>query len=144
MDNSMETAMEVFTKIKPKEKKVIGRRPKWTPEYQHMVAQKVVEEGMKFREAAKNFGMSTAAVNACVKRYRKGTIFKNAAEKEQSSEYKLYALEEQIKDLKTEIGDLFLQNQMLKKALYHSQSPKKETSSVITSKNLDQYRKDAK
>lgn len=136
--------MEVFTKVKPKEKKIIGKPPKWTPEYQHMVAQKVVEEGMKFREAAKIFGISTASVNACVKRYRKGTIYKNAAEKEQSSEYKIYILEEQIKELKTEIGDLFLQNQMLKKALYHSQSPKKETSSVITSKNLDQYQKAVK
>ena len=59
--------MEVFTKVKPKEKKISGRRPKWTPEYKHMVAQKVVEEGMKFREAAKIFGMSTIPTHNLMK-----------------------------------------------------------------------------
>ena len=64
--------MEVFTKVKPREKKIIGRQPKWTAEYMHMVAQKVVEEGMTFRVAAKTFGISTGAVSAWTKKYKKG------------------------------------------------------------------------
>ncbi len=136
--------MEVFTKPVPKRKKLIGRQPKWTAEYMNMVAQKVVNEGMKFREAAKIFGVSTGAVNQWVKKYRKGTLAQNNTDKEQSPDFKIYTLEEQIKELKTEIGDLYLQNQMLKKALSHSLQKKKENSSVITSENLAQFQKGVK
>lgn len=136
--------MEVFTKVKPREKKIIGRQPKWTAEYMHMVAQKVVEEGMTFRVAAKTFGISTCAVSAWTKKYKKGNLIQSAKDKEQSPDYKIYQLEDQVKELKTEIGDLYLQNQMLKKALFHSQLKKKENSSVITSENLAQFQKAAK
>ena len=136
--------MEVFTKVKPREKKIIGRQPKWTTEYMNMVSQKVVDEGMTFRVAAKTFGVSTGAINQWVKKYKKGTLVQNNADKEQAPDLKIYRLEEQVKDLKTEIGDLYLQNQMLKKALFHSQLKKKENSSVITSENLAQFQKVAK
>jgi regulator of replication initiation timing len=58
-----------------------------------------------------------------------------------SKDTQVYNLEEKVKGLTTEIGSLYLENQLLKKALSHLQSKRKETSSVITSKNLDQYQK---
>jgi transposase len=109
-----------------------------------MVAQKVVEEGMTYRVAAKTFAISTGAVSAWTKKYKKGNLLQSAKDKEQSPDYKIYQLEDQVKELKTEIGDLYLQNQMLKKALFHSQMKKKENSSVITSENLAQFQKAAK
>ena len=136
--------MEVFTKVKPKEKKIIGRQPTWTTEYMNMVAQKVVEEGMKYRVAAKTFGVSTGAITQWVKKYKKGSLVQNNADKEQTPDFKIYRLEEQIKELKTEIGEFYLQSQMVKKALFHSQTKKKEISSVITSENLAQFQKAAK
>jgi len=44
-----------------------------------------------------------------------------------------------MKDLKREIGELYLENLMLKKALYHSRQIKKENSSIITEENLAQF-----
>jgi len=136
--------MEVFRKYAPKEKKPHGRQPKWTSEFMWMVAQKVVEEGMTYREASKTFNISSGSVSAWVRKFRKGTLSATDTKHEVSDGLKIYRLEEQVKELKTEIGDLFLQNQMLKKALYHSQQKKKDNLSVITSENLDQYQKAAK
>lgn len=43
--------MEIFNKAKVKEPKIIGRKPKWTQEFMMMVARKVTEGEMSFREA---------------------------------------------------------------------------------------------
>ncbi len=136
--------MEVFRKRAPKEKQPAGRAPQWTSEYMFMVARKVVEEGMKYREAAKTFNVSTGSVGSWVRKYKKGTLNATTKGAEPSDELKLFRLEEQVKELKGEIGDLYLQNQLLKKALYHSQQKKKDNSSVITSENLAQFQKGAK
>ena len=61
-----------------------------------------------------------------------------------SVENKLLQHETQIRNLKQEIADLYLENKMLKKMFEYSQHLKKEDSSVITSENLDQYREPAK
>jgi transposase-like protein len=136
--------MEVFRKHPPKEKRPTGKPPLWTTEYMFMVAQKVVEEGMTYREAAKTFNVSTGSVGSFVRKYKKGNLNTFSKGNEPSDELKMFRLEEQVKELKGEIGDLYLQNQMLKKALYHSQQKKKDNSSVITSENLAQFQKGAK
>ena len=136
--------MEVFRKHAPKEKRPAGKPPQWTSEYMFMVAQKVVEEGMTYREAAKTFNVSTGSVGAFVRKYKKGNLNAYSKGNEPSDKLKMFRLEEQVKELKGEIGDLYLQNQMLKKALYHSQQKKKDNSSVITSENLAQFQKGAK
>ena len=137
--------MDVFREQPPKEKRPPGRAPKWTAEYMYMVVQKVEEEGMTYREAAKTFNVSQGAVASWIKKFRKGNLTPTEMKREKpSQDLMIYRLQDQVKELKAEVGDLYLQNQMLKKALYHSQQKKKENSSVITSKNLDQFRKDVK
>lgn len=136
--------MEVYRKYAPKEKKQPGRLPTFTSEYMWMVAKKVVEEAMTYREAAKTFNVSSGSVSSWVRKYKRGTLVPIDKKNEPSDALKLFRLEEQVQELKAEIGDLFLQNQMLKKALFHSQSKKKDNSSVITSENLDQFQKAAK
>ena len=76
--------------------------------------------------------------------YKKGFVPVNSRDSGPSKDMQVYRLEEKVKDLTTEIGSLYLENQLLKKAFSHLQSKKKEGSSVITSRNLDQYQKDAK
>lgn len=66
--------MEVFRKHPPKEKRPAGKPPQWTTEYMFMVAQKVVEEGMTYREAAKTFNVSTGSVGSFVRKYKKGNL----------------------------------------------------------------------
>jgi galactokinase/mevalonate kinase-like predicted kinase len=59
-------------------------------------------------------------------------------------EVEAYRSQQQMKDLKLEIADLYLENLMLKKALEHSLKMKKEDSSVITSENLERLKEGVK
>ncbi len=136
--------MEILNTYPPKEKKKIGRKPKFKLEFMNMVAEKVVIDGMTFREAAKTFNISSGSVAVWVKNYKQDQVPVNSREPEASPSTQVYRLEERVKDLTTEVGSLYLENQLLKKALSHAQSRKKGTSSVITSRNLDQYQKDVK
>ena len=137
--------MEIYRKVAPKEKKVPGRSAKFTSEFMIMVAKKVEEEGMTYKVASKTFGISQGAVATWIKKFKAGG---HMTVKEQrggpSDDLKIYRLEDQVEELKKEIGQLYLENQLLKKAIYHSQSKKKDPSSVITSENLDQWRGGAK
>ncbi len=54
-----------------------------------------------------------------------------------TSEAASIRLERYVKTLETEIGELYLENLMLKKALEYSQQLKKEDLSVITFEHLD-------
>jgi transposase-like protein len=136
--------MEIFAPKRVKEKAPQGRQPQWTQEFMMMVAKKVIDEKMTYREAGKIFGISHGTVYAWKRMYKKGK-WGNADKLTQvSDEHKLIRMETQMRDLKHEIAELYLENQMLKKMVQHSRQIKKENSSVITSENLDQYRKGVK
>jgi transposase-like protein len=136
--------VEIYRKVAPKEKKFPGREPKFTTEFMTMVARKVEEEGMTYKEASKTFGISQGGIALWIKKFRAGGKMTVKDQVAPSVELTNYRLEEQVKELKKEIGELYLENLMLKKALYHSQSKKKEGSSVITSENLERWRGGAK
>ncbi len=133
--------MEIFAKNPPKEKRPHGRPRRWTNEFMTMVAQKVVDEGMTYQKAGKIFGVSQGSIGTWVKRYKQGTLSASSKTKEASPELQIYRLEGEVKELKQEIGNLYIENQLLKKALCHSHSKKRETSSVITSENLAQFQR---
>lgn len=132
--------MDIFTTPEVKEKKPPGRAPKYKVEYMMMVARKCVEDGMSYREAAKTFNISHGAVHQWILKYKNQTL--NSKRKQRKTKYdeqvEQYRHDSQVKELKHEIAELYLENQMLKKALQHSIQLKKSNSSVITSENLDQ------
>lgn len=138
--------MEIFTPPQVKEKRPPGRQPKHSEEYMLMIARKCEEEGMTFREAAKTFGVSHGSVWAFIQKYRKfgkkmkAKVTKSKYEKEVED----YRHQAQVKDLKHEIANLYIENLMLKKALQHSLQMKKEDSSVITSENLERLKEAVK
>lgn len=138
--------MEAYTPPPYKEKRPSGRPHRLTPEMRLMVGRKCAEKEMTMREAAKAFGVSQGAVNLCVKLYRNQGVNARRTErtKERNSEIDNYRHEAQLKDLKHEIANLFLENQMLKKILNTSQRRIKERGSVITPDNLAEFQKDAK
>lgn len=139
-------SMEIFTPPNVTPKRPPGRMPKHSPEYRMMVAKKVVEEGMSYRDAGNAFGLSHGSISAIVKQYKhEGAKSKrNEIVSKYKKEVEAYRHQQQMKDLKLEIADLYLENLMLKKALEHSLRKKKDDSSVITSENLDRLREDAK
>lgn len=136
--------MEAFTPPPYREKRANGRPSKLSTEMRMVIAKKVIDKEMTFREAAKLFGVSTGAITACVKLFKKqGSLAQN---RKRTAEFKTdvneYRHQAQVKELKQEIGDLYLENQMLKKFLNKSLHIKKFAGSVITTENLDQLRED--
>ncbi len=132
--------------VLPKEKSPIGRTPKFSIEYYMMMAKQVVDDGITFRKASEIYNCSHGTVNHWVKLYRSGVLpskVKKAKRDAATKESDLLRAELHIKNLKTEIGELYLENVMLKKALEYSRQIKREDSSVITSENLDQLQTDA-
>jgi transposase len=138
--------MEIFTPPEVKPKRPPGRRSKHSVEYQLMVARKCQDEGMTYREAARTFGLSHGSVYAILKKYRKDGL--KARRKETTTKYakevENYRHQNQLRELKHEIAELYLENLMLKKALSHSLRTKKERSSVITSESLERSSEDVK
>ena len=53
--------MEIYNKVKPKEKQPIGRPTKFTNKYMMMIVNKMVNEGMIYREVARIFDYSPEA-----------------------------------------------------------------------------------
>lgn len=140
----MELTMEVFTPKKLKEKVPPGRQPTHSVEFMVMVARRVVEEGISYREASKLYGVSHGCVYDWIKKYKKKNWGRMAKSKEVSEELQRYRTDTRMNELKHEIAELYLENLMLKKTLQHFQQVKKENSSVITPENLAQLRRGAK
>jgi transposase len=136
--------MEVFTPPPYREARPHGRPSKLTPQARYAVAQAVTSKEMTYREAAKAYGISPGAVGSCVRLHKKGGAKAKVnarinAYNKASDEYRHQA---QVKELKQEIADLYLQVQILKKILNKSLLVKKSNGSVITTDNLDQLQRD--
>ena len=138
--------MEIYTPPDVREKRPPGRRPKHSESYQQMVAKKLLEEGMSYREAGKLYGISHGSIANILKKYQNKKF--NSKRQEVKSKYKKevenYRHQAHVKDLKLEIADLYLENLMLKKMLENWLQKKKFDSSEITSENLDLLPEDAK
>lgn len=137
--------MEVFTPPPYRESRPSGRPSKHTFETRLMIGRKVVSKEMTFREAAQAFGISQGAVASCARLYKNQGALKKRNERTQqrNTEISDYQHQAQLKELKQQIAELFLENQMLKKILNKSLQVKKYAGSVITTENLDQLQKDA-
>ncbi len=134
----MAKKMEAFTPPPYREKRPRGRQPIHSVEMRLMIGKKVIAKELTYREAAKTFGLSSGAVAACVRLVkndnRKGQRKSNYHR--QNDEVESYRHQAQIKDLKYQIADLFLENQMLKKIVAHSLEMKRNNGSIITTENL--------
>lgn len=121
-----------------KEKKPLGRKSPHPIEFQIMVAKKVHSKELTYREASKTFGISSGCVSAWVRKHGKGTTPIPKPRKESDATI-IGRMEIHIKELKTEIAELYLANQVLKKAIKYAVEKKSAGSSVITSENLEVY-----
>lgn len=131
--------MEIFVQPKLEEKKTRGRKAKHSASFREMVVKNILEDGMTYREASKTFAMSHSSIAALIKNHKQGKLKSN-----RKTETTHFAREvansrhqDQLKDLKLLVAELYLENLMLKKMLEHSLTKRKKTSSDITSENLD-------
>lgn len=128
-----------------------GRPHKLPFEVRRLIGQRVANGELTYRQAAKKYNVSGGAVNAYVKAYKAGKLQTPDARRsvitlapdERKKTYYEMELEKEVKILKAELGDLYLQMQLVKKAEAYKRWLKDEISSVVTVENLDQYKKDA-
>lgn len=114
--------MEIFTPPQVKEKRPPERQPKHSTEYMMMVARKCIEDGMTYREASETYKVSHGSVYQFIQKYKhdKFRTKTNTRKSKYKKEVEEYRHQAQVKDLKHEIAELYLENLMLKKALKHS------------------------
>ena len=124
----------------------MGRTSKFTTEMRLMIGRKVSEKEMTYKEAQETFGVSQGAIGSYIKQFKNQTTYdrRNERNHERSAEIINYRHQGQVKELKQQIADLFLENQMLKKILNKSLEIKDDNGSVITTENLAQSQEDAK
>ena len=139
--------MEIFTTpVEYRDEKQTGRPTKHNIQARMLIAQKVVEKELTYREAARLYSVSHSGIARYVKEYKKNKTNSRRREltAEKSTDRKDYRHQAEVKSLKQEIADLYLENQMLKKFLHKSLTKKKENGSMLTSESLDQLQEPAK
>lgn len=76
--------MEVINPMPIKEKKRIGRTPRYTDEHYMVMAKEVADEGLSYRQAGDKYNCSHGTVSHWTKLYREGKLNKRV-EKERKS-----------------------------------------------------------
>jgi transposase-like protein len=139
--------MKIETQPVYKKKQPRGRAPKFTAEYYMMMVKHIVEDDLSYRKAARAYNVSHGTIAHWMNLYKDGKLparMKKAGAQAESQECRILRMENYIDSLKTEIGELYLENQMLKKAQVYKQQLKNASSSAITSENLAQWKKAVK
>lgn len=123
-----------------------GRPSKHPVDFMMAVATKLATGELTLREASRRYGVSHGALSYWKKRYGQNSLHLMNQKKDprpKTSAGREIALESEIKLLKQEIGTLYMQVQMLKKAQLFAEQARKDASSIITSENLGPSKEDA-
>jgi transposase-like protein len=110
-------------------------RRKFDIEFKRQVAA-AVDAGMPINEVARQHKVSPSVVSGWYDRFRSGTLIDRPTVKEK-------ALEKENQKLKAKIGELVVQIDVLKKQDEWIRQRRKLNSSIITEKNLAEFRKGA-
>ena len=121
-------------------KKPVGRPADHSVEFMIAVAHKVASGELTYREARERYKVSHGSICSWMKKYGRNTL--HLMKQKRTSEPKTVrgreaALEAEVKDLKFEIAQLYLQVRMLKKAQEFEDQIRREASSIITSESLE-------
>lgn len=88
-------------------------------------------------DASRMHGIASSVISKWLKKYRDGSLTKGPSGREK-------VLEKENRELKEKLGELYMQIEVLKK-IQSLKSPRPiAPTSIITSKNLEQYQKGAK
>lgn len=108
--------MELFETLPLKEKKAIGRTPIHTHETRLMIGRQVVNRELSYSKASLAYGISEGSVGACVNLFKQTERGERKAEKraerqvERSGALTEYHHQTQVKQLKHEIAELYLES----------------------------------
>lgn len=105
--------------------------------FKQQVVQEIEADLVTKAQAARKYEISAGVIGRWIGKYRAGTLMGKP-----SSEEKTLQIENER--LKAKIGELTMQMDLLKKLEIYAQQKRSETTSVITAKNLAQFRGGAK
>jgi transposase len=113
-------------------------RRSYSDDFKKQVVESIVSGSATQAELAREHRISPVLINRWKKEYEKGKFFENVSSQDMAK------LELKIRDLERLVGKLSLENEMLKKIRDLNTKEKKESSSIITSKDWEQSKGGAK
>ena len=112
-------------------------RRKFESPFKKQLVQQIEAGGLTRMQAARTHQLSPSLIDRWRKQFREDKLVDRPSNRERQ-------LEAENEKLKAKIGDLVMQNDQLKKLQDYAQRLKNANTSVITAKNLDQFRKGSK
>jgi transposase-like protein len=112
-------------------------RRKFEADYKRQLIAQIEAGSMTVAQAAREHQLSRSLVERWRVQYRNNTLVDRPSSRERQ-------LEAENEKLKAKIGDLVMQMEHIKKLQAWVQQRRNADTSVITAKNLDQFRKPAK
>ena len=112
-------------------------RRKFNVGFKQQVIQEIESGLVNKAQAARKYEISAGVIDRWIWKYRDGTLIDKPSNQE-------LAVKAENERLKAKIGELTMQIDLLKKLEAYAQQRRKESTSVITAKNLAQFRGGAK
>ena len=112
-------------------------RRKFESAFKRQLVQQIEAGGLARMQAARTHQLSPSLIDRWRKQFREDKLEDRPSNRERQ-------LEAENEKLKAKIGDLVMQNDQLKKLHDYAQRLGNANTSVITAKNLDQFRKGSK
>jgi len=111
---------------------MVRQRRSYSNDFKKQVAESMLSGSSTQAELAREHRISPVILNRWKNDYKDGKFFENVTSQDMAK------LELRIRDLERLVGRLTLENEMLKKIRDLDTKGKKDTSSIVTSKDWDQ------
>ena len=108
------------------------QRRSFDNDFKRQVVESIVSGSATQAELAREHGISPVVINRWKKEYKAGKFFENVDSKD------LAKLELRVRELERLLGKLTLENEMLKRVRDLDTKEKKDSSSIVTSRDWDQ------
>jgi transposase-like protein len=113
-------------------------RRSFSNDFKRQIVESIVSGSATQAELAREHRISPVMINRWKKDYKKGKFFENVSSQDMAK------LELRIRDLERLVGRLTLENEMLKKIRDLDTKEKKDSSSIVTSKDWDRSQRGAR
>jgi transposase-like protein len=111
------------------------QRRKFSTDFKRQVVQEI-ETGLSVAEASRRHQIDPTVIAKWRSRLLQGTLMDKPTTREK-------ALEKELDRYKSKVAELLMENDLLKKFHQWSQQQKKLNTSVVTSKNLEEFQRGA-
>jgi len=111
---------------------MVRERRSFSNDFKKQIVESIVSSSATQAELAREHRISPVMINRWKKDYKKGKFFENVSSQDMAR------LELRIRDLERLVGKLTLENEMLKKIRDLDTKEKKDSSSIVTSRDWDQ------